>query len=223
MRPKFVLCLIIVVSLVLAAVFYHHQNSTQRQPPAVVTAADVPPAGNAAAHSNLAAGSKSTDGFVPAPVAIITPAPAHRSMTPEEKQEYIEAEISRLQEWSTQNDPASLSGILNSLTNSEKAVRLAAIEAAKQFGSRDAIPVLQADVADAADTEEKIALLQAADFLTLPTIAEVNDQTPKTPEQLQAMQQARQRAADRKNYLMQKHAQNANALPPPAQGTPPPQ
>ena len=66
---------------------------------------------------------------------------------------------------STQNDPASLAAILNDLTNPEKEVRLAAIEATKQFGSRDAIPALQADVARATDTDEKIALLEAADFL----------------------------------------------------------
>ena len=144
-------------------------------------------------------------------------------MTPEEKQSYIEAETSRLQDLSAQDDPASLSAIVNDLTNSEKEVRLAAIEATKQFGSKDAIPVLQADVASAADTDEKIALLEAADFLALPTLTDAGVQTPPTPDQLQAIQDQRQKAAARKQYLMQQHAQDQNAMPPPGQDSQPPQ
>ena len=143
-------------------------------------------------------------------------------MTPEEKQSYIEAETSRLQDLSTQDDPASLSAIVNDLTNSEKEVRLAAIEATKQFGSKDAIPVLQADVAGATDTDEKIALLEAADFLALPTLTDAGVQTPPTPDQLQAIQDQRQKAAARKQYLMQQHDQNQNAIPPPGQDSQPP-
>ena len=215
MRPKFVLALILFAVLVLAAAFYFKQPVSQPQPPGVVETTALPPP---AAKSAPATAPDSANFPSPQPVAAVVP-----SMTPEEKQSYIEAETSRLQDLSTQDDPASLSAIVNDLTNSEKEVRLAAIEATKQFGSKDAIPVLQADVASAADTDEKIALLEAADFLALPTLTDAGVQTPPTPDQLQAIQDQRQKAAARKQYLMQQHAQDQNAMPPPGQDSQPPQ
>jgi hypothetical protein len=46
------------------------------------------------------------------------------------------------------------------------------VEAAVQFGSRDAIPRLQKAVAQAEDPKEKSAILDAIEFLKLPTLAE---------------------------------------------------
>jgi hypothetical protein len=205
MRPKFVLTLILFAALVLAAAFYFKQPVSQPQPPSVVETTALPPP---ATKSTPATAPDSAKFPTPQPVAAVVP-----PMTPEEKQSYIETEVNRLQDLSTQDDPASLSVIVNDLTNSEKEVRLAAIEATKQFGSKDAIPVLQADVAGAQDTDEKIALLEAADFLALPSLTDAGVQTPPTPEQLQAIQDQRQKAAARKQYLMQQHAQDQNALP----------
>jgi len=221
MRPKFVLTLILFVALVLAAVFYFKQPVSQPQPPSVVETTALPPPTAKSAPATIPNPAKFPTPQPPAasvPVAAVVP-----SMTPEEKQSYIEAETSRLQDLSTQDDPASLSAIMNDLTNSEKEVRLAAIEATKQFGSKDAIPVLQADVASASDTDEKIALLEAADFLALPTLTDAGVQTPPTPDQLQAIQDQRQKAAARKQYLMQQHAQNQDAIPSPGQDSQPPQ
>jgi hypothetical protein len=214
MRMKFVLALMSFAALVLAFTFYFQQKIAQSPPPAAVTKAVLPPP---AAKPGLATDPGSARQFVtqPAPLAAVKP-----PMTPEEKQAYIEAETSRLQDLSTEDDPASLTAILNDLSNPEKEVRLAAIEASMQFGSRDAIPALQAEVANATDTDEKIALLQAADFLALPTLADAGVQTPLTPDQLQ---EQRQRQAARKQYLLQKHAQDQNALSPPAQNSQPPQ
>jgi HEAT repeat protein len=77
------------------------------------------------------------------------------------------------------DDPASLSNILADLTNPEKEIRDAAIEAAKQFGSTNAIPTLKAVAANTTDTEEQIALLEAANFLSLPPV----DFSQPTPPQ----------------------------------------
>jgi hypothetical protein len=221
MRPKFVLALILFAVLVLAAAFYFKQPVSQPQPPSVVETTTLPPS---AAKSAPATAPDSANFPSPQPIPASVPmAAVVPPMTSEEKQSYIEAETSRLQDLSTQDDPASLSAIVNDLTNSEKEVRLAAIEATKQFGSKDAIPVLQADVASAADTDEKIALLEAADFLALPTLTDAGVQTPPTPDQLQAIQDQRQKAVARKKYLMQQHSQNQNAVPPPGQDSQPPQ
>jgi HEAT repeat protein len=127
-------------------------------------------------------------------------------VTPEQTQGYIDSETSRLQELSTQNDPASLAAILTDLTNSDKSIRLAAIDAVKQVGSRDAIPALKAAAADNPDTAEQIALLQAADFLQYVPNA-------LTPDQLQAAWQGRNQTPARHHQT----AQTQLAQPPPNQ------
>lgn len=220
MRTKFVLGLMSFAALVLAVAFYFKHDFAQQPPPAAEKTADLPPVGN----HGPATKPDSARQLVTQPIPVVTPlATIKPRMTPEEKQAYIEAETGRLQDLSTQDDPAYLAAILNDLTNPEKEVRLAAIEATKQFGSKDAIPALQAEVANASDADEKIALIEAADFLSLPTLADADVQTPPTPEQLQALQEQRQRQAARKQYLLQKNAQDQNAPPLPAQNSQPPQ
>src|SRR5271157_2253143 len=142
MRPKFILALLMFVAFAVAVAVYFKQSSAPPQSPEKTAAVPEP------------TGPTTSVSVVPPPAPVVTPAPAPKPMTPEDKAAYIQAESDKLVEWSTQNDPASLSNILGDLTNSTKEVRLAAIEAAKQFGSKDAIPALQAAVADAPDTDE---------------------------------------------------------------------
>lgn len=89
------------------------------------------------------------------------------------------------------DDPQSLSNILSDLTSPEKEIRMAAIEAAKQFESTNAIPVLKAAAANAEDNQEAIAMLEAADWLALPN-ADFN--TPGTRPQLTPDQIAQRKA-----------------------------
>jgi len=88
-------------------------------------------------------------------------------------------------DWSRNNDPQSLSNILADLSSPQKDVREAAIEAAKQFGSTNAIPALKAAAMSATDTDEQIEMLQAANFLSLPSISSIQ----LTPDQIAAGQQ----------------------------------
>jgi HEAT repeat protein len=97
------------------------------------------------------------------------------------------------------DDPESLSNILADLTNPEKEVREAAIEAAEQFGSTNAIPILKNLAANDGDPEEKAALLEAANFLSLPSIFDTGTST--TPAEREARRQAQ----------MQKRAPNQNS------------
>lgn len=132
-------------------------------------------------------------------IPITAPAPvATNTLTPEQRQAAIDAETARLQQWSMNDDPASLSSILADLTNPEKEIRIAAIEAAEQFGSTNAIPILKNLAANDADPKEKAALLDAANFISLPSI--FDDAQPITPAEREARRQAR----------MQKQAQNQN-------------
>jgi hypothetical protein len=135
----------------------------------------------------------------PAPAPVAAAPVATNTLTPEQRQAAIDAETDRLQQWSMNDDPASLSSILADLTNPEKAVRKAAIEAAEQFGSTNAIPILKNLAAKDEDPEEKAALLEAAHFLSLPSIFEVGNSI--TPAEREARRQAR----------IQKHAPNQNS------------
>ena len=91
---------------------------------------------------------------------------------------YINNHVAALQELQTKDDAQSLQAILCELTNSDKTVREAAIDATTQFGSRDAIPVLKDLAAHAQAPDEKAELLDAADFLALPSLTEVRQQNP---------------------------------------------
>lgn len=94
--------------------------------------------------------------------------------------------ISRYGEMSQPNQVLKWRAILGDLTSPEKEIREAAIEAAKQFGDTNAIPVLKALAANDADNQEAIEMLQAADFIALPEAPLVqHSNAPLTPEQQQ--------------------------------------
>lgn len=184
MRLKFALALMLMAVLAIGIIIFLKPASENPAPPPAPVKTTTPVA--------VARTVRRTD----APDATISPAPdVTNSPTPEQKQDYIEAEASRLQDLSTRDDADALSAIVNDLTNPEKEIRLAAIEATKQFGSSNAIPALKAAAANSPDADEQIAMLQAAEFLTLPTLA---DREPQTPEQMQASQRTSAAAAARR-------------------------
>ena len=86
--------------------------------------------------------------------------------------DYVSHRIELLDKLSMNDDAGSLQVILSELTNSDARIRKAALEATIQFDSADAIPTLKQDAAIAQDPVEKQALLDAAKFLALPSIAE---------------------------------------------------
>jgi len=164
------------------------------------------------------------DSATPAPVASVAPPPEPVSIsipaapvvanapTDEQRQAAIDAETDRLQQWSTDDDPTSLSNILADLTSSEKEIRDAAVEAAKQFGSTNAIPALKAAAESTDDVQQKIAYLEAADFLALPSMdLTAPSANPPTPEQIQMAQQ--QGNVHQPNHQMHGHGPNQNAPP----------
>jgi len=119
-----------------------------------------------------------TPSSAPAPAALPAPPAAHAPpppaatnlITASTRAATIQAEKERLSGWSMQNDRPAYSNILADLVNPEKEIRNAAIEAVKQFGDPAAIPVLKGIAANSDDTQEQMALLEAADFLSLPRL-----------------------------------------------------
>jgi HEAT repeat protein len=97
--------------------------------------------------------------------------------TPEEKQRaYVEARSSELMGLAMNDDSDSLHTILSELTNREPEIRKAAVQAAVQFGSRDAIPALMDAALQTDDPHEKAAIADAIEFLKLPSLTEVMEE-----------------------------------------------
>lgn len=86
---------------------------------------------------------------------------------------YIEARVAELGELSGKDDSSSLAILLSEVRNPEKEIREAALDAIVQSGNRDAISRLVELASQAEDAGEKRAIMEAADFLKLPTITEM--------------------------------------------------
>ncbi len=176
MRPQVVLILLLVVIVVLGGLAL-----TRRHP---------------AAPSLVTVATPASPASIPAPttrepIKPVTTTIATAPQTPQEHQAAVDVEVDRLHDLTGKTDAASLSVIMTDLTSPDKEVRLTAIEAVKQSDDTNIIPILKADAASATDSDTQIALLEAADFLSLPdaVIGGPGNGTPQTPEQIQAVQQ----------------------------------
>jgi hypothetical protein len=184
MRPKFVFALLLAIVLALGAALL-----LKRHPGGSSSAPANPPSEAAVSQVGTSVVTEVAPPPQPAPAPLSTAPATPNALTSEQRQEAIDAEVDRLYQWSMNDDAASLSNILAGLTNSEKEIREAAIESVKQFGSTDAIPALKAAAEATDNLQEKIAYLEAADFLTVPQAEftrSTGTTTPKTPEQIQA-------------------------------------
>jgi len=151
-RPKIAFFILFIAAAALGAVFLFKKQSRDAHPDVVA----VPDVTNPVPY--------------PAPVPVTpAPLPAPKKIpTAEELHASIAQETERLAQWSMNEDAQSLSNILGDLTSPVKEIRSAAIEATKQFGSTNAVPVLRAMAVNTDDHEEAMELLEAADFLELP-------------------------------------------------------
>ena len=207
MRPKFLVVLFLLTGVVLAGVFYLKSHVAPVPTPPAIPEAAVAPAPEAPV-------------MVATPPAPVVPVPVPVvALTPEQRQAAIDAEIERLRLAGLSDNPADLTVILTDLTNPEKEIREAAILATKQFGSTNAIPALQTAAENTTNATEKADLLEAADFIALPSTSISVATTPKTPEEVQAIQQQIvQREAARQAKLQNRlraSSHNSQAAPPP--------
>jgi hypothetical protein len=88
-------------------------------------------------------------------------------VSPEEEshEQYICRRTAELMDLAMSDDPASLKSILLDLNNSEAEIRDAAVIAAVQFKSADAIPALQDAYSRTDEPEEKVSIHKAIEFL----------------------------------------------------------
>jgi hypothetical protein len=201
MRPKFAIAILLVAGIFIGGAIYLKRHFASAAPPvapeAVAAPAPEPPQKNAVADLPP----------LPPPAPVPTPAAA---LSPEQQLAAQNAEIERLRVAGLSDDPADLQIILADLNSPEKEIREAALNAAKQFGSTNAIPALLTAATNAVDPKEKIELTEAADFIALPSITFNTNAVPLTPEQIQTQQQktAKMRA--------ERQAQLQSRLPAPA-------
>jgi len=108
---------------------------------------------------------------------VAMPSPPQAGQQPPEEltnhQAYVERRVAELQDLATENDGPSLTAILSELTNRDRDIRAAAIEAAVQFGSRDAIPGLTEAAAQLDDPVQRSEINKAIAFLELPSVSEL--------------------------------------------------
>jgi hypothetical protein len=175
MRPKIVILILLAgLAGVTGIILIKHRGSPP--PAAPITVAKTKPATPQTAPTITA-------------VPPHAPAPVAAAPTPEQQQAAIDAEKDRLEQWSMNDDTASLSNILVDLTNPDKEIRMAAIEGTEQFGSTNAIPILKNLAAHNEDPEEKAALIEAANFIALPSLELVRP-TPQQKAERAARRQA---------------------------------
>jgi hypothetical protein len=85
--------------------------------------------------------------------------------------------LSAVEELAVRNDPAALKELLVTLSDSNPKIRRAALDAVIQVGDRAAIPTLKALAAKTEDAREKTALLDAVEFLEMPSLSEIRART----------------------------------------------
>jgi len=123
-----------------------------------------------------------------APTRVAAPAPenqdiALKAIEPSDserqaKSDYLQTRIAELDDLAMTDDPASLSQILRELDNPDPQIREAAVVAAVQFKSPDAIPALKDAEAQATNLDEKVKIQKAIDFLSLSLPANGTNSNP---------------------------------------------
>lgn len=213
MRPKFVIALLLFTFLVLGAIVFWKQHRSSELNHAVSPEAAVRVSPVESDVAKIAA-----PPLKPRPVPVVVAKSPTNSLTPEQRREAVEAEVERLQELSMNDDAASLSNILAALTNPAKEIREAAIDAAKQFGDTNAIPALKAAADATDDLQEKIAFLEAADFLTISPVEFDGPISSPTPEQVQ-LQIQKKAQRDARQQMLKQRLQGQNPQTQPKQDT----
>lgn len=96
-------------------------------------------------------------------------------------EQWIAAKTEALEDLAWEDDPESMGIILAELRSPLPEIRSAALQAIRDFGSRDAIPYLRAIARDSADLQEEKNLNELIEYLEIPTLLETLDEQQETP------------------------------------------
>jgi hypothetical protein len=168
MRTKVVVWATVVALAILAPVIYLHFKPDSPLPADTTVASDdsAPPA-TAIPPILKRVQSQQREGLSSRPTDAASSGLSH--------DDYVLQRSAQLSELGMNNDPDSLKTILSEMENHDPDIRQAALSATIQFGSKDAIPVLQNEMAYATDPQEKVDIQKAIDFLQLPRLGSDED------------------------------------------------
>ena len=182
-RPKVLLVLLLAAIACLAVMFYVPRQSggTASRPPEVGEVAietnaapkDVPAAnGTVVRNARKNRSARDLAGNTPQPSSTFEISDRGTTAEEEKVDSIVKAKFEQLQDLATKSDPASMEAILAEMKSPYPEVRGDALEAIIQFRSRDAIPALKELAAQTEYPKEKVAILEAVEFLQLPTLDE---------------------------------------------------
>ena len=172
MRPKFVIILLSVAGLIILLALLAKQQLQQSPKPIPAPAMAIDVAVPAPVPKQLSAPE------LPPAVLVQTPLPVKSDPVPvaelsqERQDSMVAAEITQINAVIGKSDPDSMALILSYLTNSEPQLRELAVAAVKQSGDRSIIPALTNLAMTIDDYEQRHAVMDAANFLALPSINE---------------------------------------------------
>lgn len=194
MRPKFAIALFLGAALII-----YLSLAVKRQ---LASSNQMPASNEESVIAVVAPAPTAEPALPPLPAPTIAPVPVKASPPPavvaapvisdEERAAKVEADLLRLGAVTGNHDPDSIAVIMASLTNAAPEVRAQAVLAVKQTNDRSLIPVLNDLAAHTEDYQDRYALLDAAEFLGLPTMTEAEQSalpriyqhapSPKKPE-----------------------------------------
>ena len=165
MRPKVVVAILLLAVVLMGVIVLMSKALRPQSTSASADSGKVSPAVAASNNPVKAPAINPPPVVSAAPVAGTNAAAAHA--------QYVRQQIEKLQALSWNNDVQSRDTILSELKkNPDKEIRAAALEAAIQFDDRSVVPPMQEIAAQTEDPDEKAAILEAIDYINLPSLTE---------------------------------------------------
>ena len=162
------------LAIIAAAVYYRFSAAPPQSAP--IPAAAVAVEQGAEATPAIPAPAPRTQ-IISRPPSMTTAVADRRvDLTAPDHADYVQERKTELLELTTSRDPAALPAILSTLNDPDPEIRQAALSATVQVGNKDAIPVLQNQLAWADDPREKVAIQDAIDFLQLPPADQIKSE-----------------------------------------------
>lgn len=142
---------------------------------------DLPKPVAAATTSTVTPASKPVTPIAPTPAASTpTTVSVNKTTNSEaEHEEYVMKRTAELNSLAMQKSPAAHQQIVDELRNSDKEIRSAALEAIQQANDRSVIPQMKQIADQTDDPQEKQNILDAIDFINLPSLTEYLHQSQK--------------------------------------------
>jgi hypothetical protein len=184
MRPKIVAGILLIGTCLFVLILFA-SKAVRPQPVAALAESGIAPISPANASPVKAVKVHA----VRPPVSFPVPAPED----PAVHEKYVVQRIKELNDLAMNNDAESRDAILSEVKdNPDRRIRAAALEAAIQFDDRSVVPTLQDIAAQTVDPQEKQSILDAIDYINLPSLTEYVAANPPTSPNSNATKHVRQ-------------------------------